>query len=179
MTSYTYLDTGALVRHAEGAAAQVIDRAAQIRPHLTKMLNDSDAVVACSEITLVEFHDVLTTYLRAGGVYDGNWWEECRRDLWERVDSGSILVLPTPPRVFDQVMALITLATKEHGRKLKAWDAMHLFIAARWAFELGAKVKLVTSDGDLDVASILGFEAYVDVVNLDVLASTGCGADRR
>lgn len=179
MTSYTYLDTGALMRHAESMVTDIPDRAALIRPHVTKLLNDSDAVVACSEITLVEFHDVLTTYLRGGGVYDGEWWDACRRDLWERVDAGSILVLPTPPKVFDQVMALVTLATKEHGRKLKAWDAMHLLIAARWAYELGTKVNLVTSDSDLDVVSVLGFEAHVEVVNLDVLASTGCGADKR
>ena len=96
MTAYIYLDTGALMRHAEASATSVSDRSAKIYPHINGILNDAENVVACSEITLVEFHDVLTTYLRQGGAYDVAWWEARRVDLWQRVESGRIVVLPTP-----------------------------------------------------------------------------------
>lgn len=180
MTGFVYLDTGALVRRAESLAAHTDDRNRLIGPVIEAILDDPTKSIACSEITLVEFHDVLTTDLRKSELpsCDDAWWEAARQDLWLRIESGRITVLETPPRAFDQVMALVTLATRKHARKLRAWDALHLMIAARWAHEIGEVVTVVTADADLDVAIDLGFGGRIAVLNLDVEASTGCGANR-
>ena len=77
-------------------------------------------------------------------------------------------------------MSLVTLATREHGRALHAMDAMHVVIAARWAYDIGARVEILTSDTDFDAAlSVTSFNDRVTFANLDVLASTGEGYDKR
>ena len=77
-------------------------------------------------------------------------------------------------------MSLVTLATQVHKRAFRAWDAMHVVIAARWAYDLNAKVELLTADGDFDAAlEITLFGGRLSIRNLDVQASTGDGFDRR
>ncbi len=48
-------------------------------------------------------------------------------------------------------MSLVTVATGAMNRKLRAWDAMHAVVAAKWAEESGETVTILTTDTDFDV----------------------------
>lgn len=177
----TYLDTSALMRRAEGLAVVHSQRNATIAPVIAQILDDTARTLACSEITLIEFHSNLTTDWRSSQLpeCDEVWWELARADILDRIGNGSIEVLPTPKRAHEQVMALVTAATRNHGRKLKAWDALHASIAADWSVRNRAPVELVTSDSDFEVVlMMMGLSSRLSVLNLDVAASTGEGADK-
>jgi hypothetical protein len=178
---HTYLDTSALMRRAEGAARTSTARNAKIRPVLDAILAEPSRIFACSELTLLEFHSNITTNLRSNvnADWDYEWWTEARQVLLEDIGSGRIEVLQAPPKYAEHVMSLVTIATQEHHRALKAWDAMHAVIAGRWAYELGTDVVILTSDDDFDKAlAVTNFGSRVTFDNLDVLASTGEGFDR-
>jgi len=95
------------------------------------------------------------------------------------IASRKIAVRRTPPRAFEHVMALISTATSDHGRRLHAWDALHAVVAADWASTTGEPVEILTSDGDFEVIlEITGLASALQVSNLDILAHTGEGEDR-
>lgn len=178
----TYLDTSALMRRAEGLASTVSGRNLAIRPVIDGVLNDPGRILACSDLTIIEYHSNLTTHLRADDRhhFDLAWWAAARLDLLSAIGAGRITVLPTPPKAFEQVMSLITTATLKYGKALKAWDALHVSIAARWSFELGQKVDFVTSDTDFRLLiDFSGFAPHLAIANLDIMAGTGEGADRQ
>lgn len=75
-------------------------------------------------------------------------------------------------------MALVTTATSELGRKLRAWDALHAVVGAEWANQLRSTVEIVTSDADFSVVlDITGLRTMLSIYNLDIEASTGEAAD--
>lgn len=177
----TYLDTSALMRRAEGLASPCSRRNVLIAPFIQQILDDTSRELACSELTLIEFHSNLTANLRSADLpgCDSAWWDNARTDLFQRIGEGRIAVLQTPPRSFEHVMALISSATLNHNRALRAWDALHATIASRWSYSVGAHVELVTSDSDFDLMpKMTGLASRIAVLNLDVAASTGEGADR-
>jgi hypothetical protein len=179
-TTYGYLDASALVRRAEAKATPMTDRIAKIAGVLEPLLADPNRQFACSELTLLEFHNSITVNLRTSDrpEWDTAWWLESREMLFSDVASGKVLVLATPPKTAEHVMSLVTLFTRDHNRALRAWDAMHVVIAARWAYDLDARVELVTSDQHFEVPFLIGeLGSRLHLVNLDVLAGTGVGAD--
>ena len=178
----TYLDTSAFMRNAESSAASCSERNTKIRPFIRQILGDTKRQLACSELTLLEFHDKITTNLRSQQLPDctEQWWGDAREEFLERIHSKRVLVLPTPPRAALQVMTLVSAATATQGRSVRASDALHAHIAARWSAEQGEQVELVTCDGDFDaIVQIPGMGAVLSVRNLDVLAGTREGSDRR
>jgi hypothetical protein len=177
----TYLDTSALMRRAEGVATIATDRNNAIAPVLAGIMADSNRKFACSELTLLEFHSNITTNLRssANPSWDYDWWRTARGTLLGDIGAQKIEILPPPPKSTEHVMALVTLATQQHGRALKAWDAMHAVVAGRWAYDNSANVVILTSDDDFDKAlTVTDFGNRVSFENLDVLAATGCGMDK-
>ncbi|MCM0622539.1 hypothetical protein [Nocardioides bruguierae] len=179
---YTYLDTSALMRKADASASTMVARVQKMQPVLQSIFADETRVFACSELTILEFHSNITTNYRSQALPDCDykWWLGARADLFQRIGDGQIQVLQTPPKAAEHVMSLVTLATREHGRALHAMDAMHVVIAARWAYDIGARVEILTSDTDFDAAlSVTSFNDRVTFANLDVLASTGEGYDKR
>lgn len=178
----TYLDTSSLIRRAAFRAASVNPRDTAIGPVVEALLDSPERIYACSELTLLEFHSNITTMLRGNGNADWNyeWWLKARSDLLAEIAGGKITVLSMPPKATEHVMALITLATREHRRALKAWDAMHVVSAAGWAYAKDSKVEIITSDSDFEGAlAVTDFEGHLSVLNLDVEAGTGMGADSR
>lgn len=179
---YTYLDTSALMRRADAVARTKTPRVQKMQPILQKIFSALDRVFACSELTLLEFHSNITKNYRSQDLPDCDyeWWLRVRADLFREIGGGRILVLPTPPKAAEHVMSLVTLATREHGRALNAMDAMHVVIAARWAYDIDANVEILTADTDFDAAlAVTTFNGRVSVVNLDALASTSEGYDKR
>lgn len=176
--TYCYLDTSALCRRAEAKIANPTARNQKIATVLEPLFKDPDRQFACSETTLLEFHNNITKQLRAGGDFDFSWWTTCREMLFRDIASGRIFVLPTPPRATEHVMSLVTLFTLDHNRALEAWDAMHVVIAARWAYDLDTQVELITSDAHFAAPTLVAeLGRRLRVVNLDIAAGTGEGAD--
>lgn len=178
---FTYLDTSALMRRAEGTATIATDRNKEIAPVLEALLADEKRKFACSELTLLEFHSNITTNLRsnANSSWDYEWWKSARSSVLTDIGSGKIEILTPPPKSTEHVMSLVTLATQNYGRALKAWDAMHAVVAGRWAYDNDTNVVILTSDDDFDKAlTVTNFGNRVSFENLDVLAATGCGMDK-
>lgn len=179
--TYTYLDTSALMRRAESIASAPTARNALIRPVLEGIIADQTRRLGCSELTLLEFHtNVTTNLLRSSDPqFDQDWWDDAIGQLMADLASGRIQVLEAPPKAAEHVMSLVTVATGALGRKLRAWDAMHAVVAARWAEESGETVTILTTDSDFDVAiNVMAGFGQLRIENLDILANTGEGADR-
>lgn len=178
---YTYLDTSALMRRAELLGSEPLERSVQIGSVLSRVFADPLRKFGCSELTLLEFHSNVTTLLRSSSEqFDQVWWDRALAELMADLASGKIVVLEAPPKAAEHVMSLVTVATGTLGRALKAWDAMHAVVAAKWAEDSGQAVTILTSDADFGVALevMVGF-GQLEIENLDMLASTGHGADRR
>jgi hypothetical protein len=55
-----------------------------------------------------------------------------------------------------------------------------MHIAARWARAENARVEIVTADEQFEVVGILsGLDIFLSILNLDIAAGTGAGADTR
>ena len=180
--NYTYLDTSALMRRAETRARTKTARLAKMEPVLDSIFADPGRSFACSELTLLELHSNLTSRLRSheNSDWDQEWWQASIAELMDDIASEKIDVLPTPSKGTEQVMTMVTLATQENDRALRAWDAMHAVVAGRWSYELGSPVTILTSDGDFDAAlQVTNFSRRLQFENLDVLAQTREGYDKR
>lgn len=180
-TTLTYLDTSALMRKAEGLAANSTPRNVQIGLIFDAILADKSRTLACSEFTLVEFHSNITKTWRDGQYpdCDEEWWNKALDGLMDLLADGSLTVLPTPAKAIELAMAMVTVATKDLGRNLRAWDALHCVVATGWAYDQHQPVEIVTSDSDFTVAlEMVGLSEMLNLLNLDEAAKTGMGADR-
>ena len=112
------------------------------------MKNENNRV-ATSELCLAEFQNALCTMERGpNSQFSAQWADRGIHNLMELIAAGSVEVLATPPRLIEDVMAIVRWVTRDHGRGFKAWDAGHLRSASLWARELGRTVTLVTNDSD-------------------------------
>lgn len=182
MPLYTYLDTSALMRRADMAAGSTLPRILKMEPFLLGIFADPDRVFALSEITLLEFHSNITTNLRSASLPDRDleWWSSVHHQLLDEIGAGRISVLPIPPKATEQVIYLLTIATRDHGRALHAMDAMHAVIAGRWALTLNQDVEVLTSDSDFEAAILAtNFQNRLKFSNLDQIAGTGEGFDKK
>jgi len=127
----------------------------------------------------MEFHSNLNTNFRAGTPWDFDWYMGSQNQVFEEIAGGKLKVLPTPVRAFEHAMAMVAYASRELGRAFHSWDATHVSIAARWAYDEGSSVEIISSDSDFQVAlEISDFNGRISVTNLDVLAGTGHGLDK-
>lgn len=121
---------------------------------LDQLLADADVVVALSELTLVETHDVLSKLLRSTdpstSQYDVAWFEQALGRVMALLGSRRVEVVASPPKAAEHALVLVTVASRDHGAKLKAWDAVHIITASGWARSLQNRVALVTADSDFE-----------------------------
>jgi len=168
VTAY-YFNTNPLVSWAESKAPSPDPRSSKIGRCVEQLVNDPASITAVSEITLVEFHNKLCDHWRASETpqYDSAWADSVQAELMRWIADGQLVVLNQPPKLIEKAIAYVTFATREHGRRLKAWDAVHLFHASDWARDQGQKVNLVTSDADFP--SILDvypeFKEFVNILD--------------
>jgi hypothetical protein len=73
---------------------------------------------------------------------------------------------PLGRRTFEMGMAYVGMVSA-HGRRMRGWDAIHLYEACRWAREAGEKVTLATSDKDFGKTIDLfpEFGNFVDILD--------------
>lgn len=177
-----YLDTGVLLRRAEAFAEPMSPRVAAIKPHLDALFQDPSVELGCSDITLMEFHSNLNADLRSGEFpqWDFAWYQSAQENVFRLVADGQLTIVPTPAHCFELAMALISEATITQKRALHSWDAAHTIIAAQWSYKRGEAVEIYSGDSDFEVPLLVSsFGGRLSVTNLDVLAGTGLGRDRR
>lgn len=177
----TYLDASAICRFADARVAAAVRRYQLIAPHIQAIFDDETREIACSEVTLIEFHSYLTAQWRGSGIvgYDEAWWTDCRNDIYGRIADGRISVLPTPSDIVESAMSLVTTGTRFFHQPVNSWDAIHMLMASRWADSRGVEVEVITSDKHFRfVDTFSGFAGSVSVLNLDLVAKTGEGADK-
>jgi predicted nucleic acid-binding protein len=168
VTDRLYLDTSALVRWACGIAGSPETRDQRGKQRLEILIPGGNHVATCP-VTLAEYTDVVNTLLR-----DQEGWktavdetavDKAEAQLMAWLASDQLRIRPLGPRAFEMGMSYVAAASRDHGRKLKAWDAIHLAEAVRWARESANEVIIVTTDGDfagfLDV-----FPEFKDYVRL-------------
>lgn len=134
-------------------------------------MNDLANLVAISELCLAEFQNTLCTMERGPkSRFSAQWADQGINNLMARIAAESVEVLATPPRLIEDVMAIVKWVTRDHGRSFKAWDAGHLRSACLWARELGRTVTLVTNDSDFKKL----YQVYPEYSNYVILLDPEC-----
>lgn len=168
-----YLDTCCLVRRAELSGPSPTARSVHSGSPVKLALAASSGEIATSEIGLIEFHDVVTSMWRDTNApnsdYDESWCDAAQDETMQDIEEGRLLVIPQATKAFEKAMMLVTMATRQHGRKLRVWDATHLINAVGWSMALGEPVDLWTTDGDFEGFMNLYpyFASRISLRNLD------------
>ncbi len=151
MSSYFYLDTSAVVSYALGINGSPAARDQNGYVALRGLL-DGDGTLVASPITLAEFYSVMYTHSRDGtgwlANFDNAAVDRSERDLMEWIATGAVRVRNLGSDAFEMGMSYVGAASREHGRKMKAWDAIHLYEACRLSRETDEQVTLATADSD-------------------------------
>ena len=161
-----YVEANALCYWSAATANPPEARDYKIGTRVSEIMNDLANRVAISELCLAEFQNTLCTMERGQKPqFSAQWADQGINNLMERIAAGSVEVLATPPRLIEDVMAIVKWVTRDHGRSFKAWDAGHLRSACLWARELGRTVTLVTNDSDFKKLYQV-YPEYSNYVNL-------------
>lgn len=168
-----YLDTCVLIHRAELAGPQPSERTIKAGTPVADLLADGRDPCATSIVGLAEFHDVVTRMLRSNqapdDVYDEAWWDAAIMGVMRDIEARRLVIRAEPPRQFEGAMSLVATATKDHGRKFRIWDAVHLMTAVDWSLELGERCELWTTDTDFSgfLDAFPQFASFVSIRNLD------------
>ena len=150
LAAYYYLDTNVLAGwcQAESALPRDIDLACQAA--MSEILSVETDFVALSELTLVEYYDVIMTHLRdtAAPHYDDEWADSSIDKVMRHIAEEKLAVIASPARATEHALQLVLLAARSSATKFKAWDATHLIVASDLARRASGNVKLVTADRD-------------------------------
>lgn len=158
---------------SEAAAKNPTARSTHAGPPVAALLGAGSTRVAIGEVGLLEFHDVVTLLwrdtAREKDHYDEEWARSAISETMDDLAAGRLEILSTPPKAYEQAMTLVTMATRDHGRKFRVWDAVHLVTAMNWADDLGELVELWTTDSDFEgfLSLYSYFAASVSIRNLD------------
>ncbi len=150
MMGHFYLEPTALVDWAVGRASAAPAPQQAASAGIDRLVHDPSASCAVAEVGLVEVHTSLCKYLMKTEpdfrAYDGPWMDACLEDVMTWLAAGHVQMLPHAPGLFETAMRHVTAATREHGRKFRSWDALHLAHAVWWARSIGSMVTVVTDD---------------------------------
>lgn len=166
-----YLDTSVVVSWSCAAveSPSAIDTICAER--IEALLADESIRIAISELTLIELHDTLSRLWRdtAKKQYDESWTKASMSMVMEAIAVGRLEIISPPPKASEHAMLLVTLATRDHGLKFKAWDATHLITASGWAHQLDEPVVIVTADADFDrfLSNCADFRAVIQLELLE------------
>ena len=150
--TYHYLDTNAVVGWccADVQPVNAIDSACA--DAVEQLLTDQTCSVALSELTLIEWHDTVTKLWRSSqdAHFNQVWVRHSMTKVMSAIEDDRLRVISVPPKAAEHAMLLVTLATRDHGLKFKAWDATHLITAVSWSHEVNSQVAIITADADFE-----------------------------
>ena len=158
MADPVYLDTSAVVCFGLAIAGSPDQRDIDGGNSLNQILS-SEAKVSASPVTLAEYCSVLHTYLRKTDGWFQNFGEEqvdlAEGELMGLIATNRVRIRQLGPRAFEMGMSYVSAASRDHSRTFKAWDAIHLYEACRWAREIDEQVVIATADTD--------FQRFIDL----------------
>jgi hypothetical protein len=167
-----YLDSSALMRWALAIGGSTETRDCR-GCEVLKELEASGQPLVASPITIAEFtsvlHDAVRTEKPWGAFFELSDADQCTETFMRWLADGAIEIRPLGRRAFEMGMAYVAMVARE-GRRMRGWDAIHLYEACRLAREGGVPVTLATSDGDF--AKILElfpeFARFVQILDTTV-----------
>lgn len=146
-----YLDANPLVYWAAGRVGSAEPRDEAGYRNLDALFS-SKAPLAISPITLAEFSNGLYKLVRretdVHAFFTNDHAVSAEQALMDLLASGRIKGRNLGVRAFEVGMSLVATATREHGRSVYTWDAIHMYEACRWARELDKPVAIATADSD-------------------------------
>lgn len=146
-----YFDANTLAYWAAGRAgsADPQDHAAHAN---VDALTEGDDSLYLSPLTLLELNSTLYKLVRkteephAGfGAQDA---ADAEQQIMAWIASGRIAVPQLGQRAFEVGMSYVAAATRQSGRRVHGWDAIHMFQACQLARRLGHPVVIATADAD-------------------------------
>jgi hypothetical protein len=150
MADLVYVDTSALMRWACASAGSGDARDQAGKATLEKLLRGPDRVCG-SPITVAEFTSVLHDHVRTnevwGDYFDADDADQCMKQFMGWLANDKVAIRELGRRAFEMGMAYVAMVAGQ-GRRMRGWDAIHLYEACRWAREAGEQVVLASSDGD-------------------------------
>jgi predicted nucleic acid-binding protein len=153
MADVVYFDANPFVYWAAGRAGSKETQDARAAESVDALISGDDDLYL-SPITLVEFNTTLYKLVRTHeephAAFGPNDATAAEGDLMKWISSGRIVVSQLGQRAFEVGMSYVASSTRQHGRRVHAWDAIHLFEACRLARTLGRRVVIATSDSDFD-----------------------------
>lgn len=175
MTDVIYFDSNLLVYWAAGYSGSRISKDLNAAVNVAQLV-DGESTLYLSPLTLVEFNSTLYKLVRQKeGLYshiDFAAATNAEQQLMKWIADDRISVPQLGQRAFEVGMSYVASATRQHGRRVHAWDAIHLFEVCRLSRQLDTRVILATSDSDF--ASLLDiypeFAVYVELRDLTIRA---------
>jgi hypothetical protein len=152
----TYLDANPLIYWAAGFAgsSEPRDRAGYEGLETTFASKDP---LALSPITLGEFSSGLYKLVRRKDepheFFTNDHAIAAEQRVMDLLASGRVKGRTLGARAFEVGMSLVATATREHGRNVHVWDAIHIYEACRWSRELSRVVTIATADSDFAALS--------------------------
>ena len=151
MAEIVYFDANPLVYWAAGMAGSSVPQDVRAATAISTLVEGDDHLYL-SPITLVEFNTTLYKLVRqqdgAHARFSMSDATDAEDKLMQWIASERISVPQLGQRAFELGMSYVAAATREHGRRVHAWDAIHLFEACRLARTLDEQVIIATSDSD-------------------------------
>lgn len=169
VADYVYIDSSALMRWASAAAGSPAAREQRGRKALEALIS-GPAELCASPVTVAEYTSTLYDAVRAQEEWAAHFQaEDADRGMEQFMQwlaDGAIHIRPLGTRAFEIGLAYVNDLSRE-GRRMRGWDAIHLYEACRWARELGVQVGLATSDSDFSkvLAQRPAFAAYIEVID--------------
>lgn len=179
MAERVYLDTSALMRWACATSGS-----ADARDHRGKLALDGllagPQELGGSPITVAEYTSVIHDHVRTnepwGAYFASEDADRCVKQFMQWLADETLAIRPLGRRAFEMGMAYVS-SVAARGRRMRGWDAIHLYEACRWARETGEQVVIATSDHDFQKTVNLfpEFCAFVRVLDTteDAAATDG------
>jgi hypothetical protein len=107
--------------------------------------------VCGSPITVAEYTSVIYDHVRTsefwGAYFESEDADRCVKEFMQWLADERLTIRPLGRRAFEMGMAYVS-SVAARGRRMRGWDAIHLYEACRWARETGEQVVIATSDSD-------------------------------
>jgi CheY-like chemotaxis protein len=172
-----YFDTSALMRWVEADVSSPDERTERVGKAVQALL-DGEAVLAVSELTLIEFRTSVADDLRRTEAEkaecDQEWTQRAKIALMRHIADRRLGIVPVPDRAYEHAMVLVDMAASEHQIQLRTWDAVHLITACSWAYSRRSRVRLFTTNGHFEkfTAAYPHFSRFAEIVHLDLATRT-------
>jgi hypothetical protein len=143
---------------------------------LDALLNGSETLCG-SPITVAEYTSVIYDHVRTnepwGAYFESEDADRCMKQFMQWLADQTLTIRPLGRRAFEMGMAYVA-SVSARGRRMRGWDAIHLYEACRWSREAGEQVVLATSDRDFQKTVNLfpEFGAFVRILDTTEEASS-------